>query len=38
VLQPGGNGYIRKQENPEGLIHAIRDVVDERIDVSEDVD
>ena len=37
VLQAGGNGYLRKQGNPEELIHAIRDVLDGRIYVSEDV-
>jgi DNA-binding NarL/FixJ family response regulator len=37
ALQAGGNGYIRKQGDPEELIHAIRNVLDGRIYVSEDV-
>ena len=31
ALQAGGNGYLRKQGDPEELIHAIRDVLDGRI-------
>ena len=37
ALQAGGNGYLRKQGDPEELIRAIRDVLDGRIYVSEDV-
>ena len=37
ALQAGGNGYLRKQGDPEALIHAIRDVLDGRSYVSEDV-
>ena len=36
ALQVGGNGYFRKQ-GAEDLIHAIRDVLDGHIYVSEDV-
>ena len=38
ALQAGGNGFIRKRGDPEELIQAIRDVLDGRIYVSEDVD
>ena len=37
ALEAGGNGYIRKQGDPEELIHAIRDVLDGHIYVSEEV-
>ena len=37
ALQAGGNGYIRKQGDPVELIHAIREVLDGCIYVSEDV-
>ena len=37
ALRAGGNGYLRKQGDPEELIHAIRDVLDGRCYVSEDV-
>jgi DNA-binding NarL/FixJ family response regulator len=37
VLRAGGDGYIMKQENPEEIIHAIRDVLDGHIYVSEEV-
>jgi DNA-binding NarL/FixJ family response regulator len=37
ALQAGGNGYMRKQGDPEELIHAIRDVLAGGIYVSEDV-
>jgi DNA-binding NarL/FixJ family response regulator len=37
ALQAGGNGYIRKQGDPEELIYAIREVLDGHIYVSEDV-
>jgi DNA-binding NarL/FixJ family response regulator len=37
ALQAGGNGYLRKQGDPGELIQAIRDVLDGRIYVSEDV-
>jgi DNA-binding NarL/FixJ family response regulator len=35
VLQSGGNGYIQNQGDPEELIHAIREVLEGRIYVSE---
>ena len=38
AVKAGGNGYLRKQGDPEELIHAIRDVLDGRIYVSEDGD
>jgi DNA-binding NarL/FixJ family response regulator len=37
ALQAGASGYIRKQGDPEVLLHAIREVLDGRIYVSEDV-
>lgn len=37
VLKAGGDGYIMKQENPEEVVHAIRDVLDGHIYVSEEV-
>jgi DNA-binding NarL/FixJ family response regulator len=37
ALQAGGNGYLRKQGDPEELIQAIRHVLDGRIHVSKDV-
>ena len=37
VLRAGGDGYIMKQEDPEEIIRAIRDVLGGRIYVSEDV-
>ena len=37
VLQAGGDGYIMKQEDPEEIVHAIRDVLNGRIYVSEEV-
>jgi DNA-binding NarL/FixJ family response regulator len=37
ALQAGGDGYLRKQGDPEELIRAIRDVLDGHIYVSEDV-
>jgi len=37
VLRAGGDGYIMKQENPEELVHAIRDVLGGHIYVSEEV-
>ena len=37
AVQAGGNGYIRKQGDPEELIQAIRDVLDGHVYVSEDV-
>jgi DNA-binding NarL/FixJ family response regulator len=37
VLRAGGDGYIMKQEDPEEIIHAIRDVLDGHIYVTEDV-
>src|SRR5208283_5144859 len=37
VLRAGGDGYIMKQEDPEEIVHAIRDVLAGRIYVSEQV-
>jgi DNA-binding NarL/FixJ family response regulator len=37
VLRAGGDGYIMKQEDPEEIIHAIRDVLSGHIYVSEQV-
>jgi DNA-binding NarL/FixJ family response regulator len=37
VLRAGGDGYIMKQEDPEEIVHAIRDVLDGHIYVSEEV-
>jgi len=37
VLRAGGDGYIMKQEDPEEVVHAIRDVLGGRIYVSEEV-
>lgn len=37
VLRAGGDGYIMKEESPEEIIHAIRDVLDSHIYVSEAV-
>jgi DNA-binding NarL/FixJ family response regulator len=37
VLRAGGDGYIMKQEGPEEIIHAIRDVLAGHIYISEDV-
>lgn len=37
VLRAGGDGYIMKQEDPEEIVHAIRDVLSGHIYVSEDV-
>lgn len=37
VLRAGGNGYIMKQENPEELVSAMRDVLEGHIYVSEEV-
>jgi DNA-binding NarL/FixJ family response regulator len=37
VLRAGGDGYIMKQEDPEEIIHAIRDVLDGHIYVSEEI-
>jgi len=37
ALRAGGNGYIMKQEDPEEIIHAIRDVLGGLIHVSEAV-
>jgi len=37
VLRAGGDGYIMKQEDPQEIIHAIRDVLDGHIYVTEDV-
>jgi len=37
VLRAGGDGYIMKEESPDEIIHAIRDVLAGHIYVSEDV-
>ena len=37
VLRAGGDGYIMKQEDPEEIVHAIRDVLAGHIYVSENV-
>jgi DNA-binding NarL/FixJ family response regulator len=37
VLRAGGDGYIMKQEDPQEIILAIRDVLDGHIYVTEDV-
>jgi DNA-binding NarL/FixJ family response regulator len=37
VLRAGGDGYIMKQEDPDEIIHAIRDVLEGHIYVSEEV-
>ena len=37
VLRAGGDGYIMKQEDPQEILCAIRDVLDGHIYVSEDV-
>ncbi len=37
VLRAGGDGYIMKQEDPEEILHAIRDVLAGHIYVSEQV-
>jgi len=37
VLRAGGDGYIMKEEDPSEIIHAIRDVLNGRIYVSEEL-
>ena len=37
VLRAGGDGYIMKQEDPEDIVHAIRDVLGGHVYVSEEV-
>jgi DNA-binding NarL/FixJ family response regulator len=37
VLRAGGDGYVMKQQDPEEIIDAIRDVLAGRIYVSEEV-
>jgi DNA-binding NarL/FixJ family response regulator len=37
VLRAGGDGYIMKQEDPDELVQAIRDVLEGHIYVSEEV-
>lgn len=37
VLRAGGDGYIMKEESPDEILHAIRDVLDGHIYVSEEV-
>ena len=37
VLRAGGDGYIMKQEDPEEVVHAIRDVLGGHIYVSDEI-
>jgi DNA-binding NarL/FixJ family response regulator len=37
VLRAGGDGYIMKQEDPEEVVHAIRDVLSGHIYVSDEI-
>ena len=37
VLRAGGDGYVMKQEDPQEIVHAIRDVLEGHIHVSEGV-
>lgn len=37
VLRAGGDGYIMKQEDPDEIVHAIRDVLAGHIYVSEEI-
>lgn len=37
VLRAGGDGYVMKQQAPEEILHAIRDVLAGRIYVSDEV-
>jgi DNA-binding NarL/FixJ family response regulator len=37
VLRAGGDGYVMKQQDPEEIIHAIRDVLAGHIYVSDEV-
>jgi len=37
VLRAGADGYIMKQEDPQEVVHAVRDVLDGHIYVSEDL-
>ncbi len=37
VLRAGGDGYVMKQEDPEEILHAVRDVLAGHIYVSEQV-
>ena len=37
VLQAGGDGYVMKQQDPQEIVHAIRDVLAGHIYVSEEV-
>ena len=37
VLRGGGDGYIMKQEDPEEVVHAIRDVLGGHIYVSDEI-
>jgi DNA-binding NarL/FixJ family response regulator len=37
VLRAGGDGYIMKQEDPEEVVHAIRDVLAGHIYVSDEI-
>ncbi len=37
VLRAGGDGYIMKQQDPEEIIHAVRDVLGGHVYVSEEV-
>lgn len=37
VLRAGGDGYIMKQEDPDEIVHAVRDVLTGHIYVSEEI-
>jgi DNA-binding NarL/FixJ family response regulator len=37
VLRAGGDGYVMKEQDPEEIVHAIRDVVEGHIYVSEEI-
>ena len=37
VLRAGGDGYIMKEEDPEEVVHAIRDVLDGHLYVSDEI-
>ena len=37
VLRAGGDGYIKKDEDPDEIIHAIRDVLNGHIYISEEI-
>lgn len=37
VLRAGGDGYVMKQQDPEEILHAVRDVLSGHVYVSEEV-